>query len=271
MSKLPINTLLRRGYGALLVLLISLWSFHSGAETTGIAVPWQMTFQPPASPVMYQLKEFHDLLFFIICAIGIVVVILILFVVLKFREKVSKIPSKRTHNTTLEIIWTLIPVLILLIIAYPSFKLLYYMDSNPEADMTVKAVGHQWYWSYEYPDHGNFMFESYMVPDNELKPGQPRLLAVDNAMYVPVGKNIRILTTSDDVIHSWAVPALGVKKDSVPGRMNETWFNADQPGTYYGQCSELCGPNHGFMPIEVRAVPEAEFNKWVEEARKRYA
>lgn len=252
-----------RGLASIVLLLCAIPVF---AET-GHPLPWQIDFQPPATPVMYQLKEFHDLLFIIICCIGAFVVFLVFFVVWRFRASKNPTPSKRTHNTMLEAVWTLVPVLILLGIAYPSFRLLYYMDVAPNADLTIKAVGHQWYWSYEYPDHGNFEFDSYIVPDKELKPDQLRLLSVDNPVYVPVGKNVRLLTTSTDVIHSWAVPSFGVKKDSVPGRINETWFRAEKPGVYYGQCSELCGPKHGFMPIEVRAIPEEEFNAWAKKAR----
>lgn len=251
--------------GWLLLLLVG-FSVNADQPT-----PWQINFQAPVTPVMQQLKEFHELMLIIISAIGVFVILLVGFVMWRFRESKNKTPSTTSHNTMLEIVWTVIPVLILAVIAVPSFKLLYYMDSTPNADMTVKAIGHQWYWSYEYPDHGNFSFESYMVPDNELKEGQPRLLAVDNPVYVPVGKNIRLLTTAADVLHSWALPAFGVKKDCVPGRINETWFRADVPGIYYGQCSELCGPRHGFMPIEVHVVSEADFKAWVDNARKEYS
>lgn len=237
----------------------------------GMAVPWQLNFQPAATPVMAKMHEFHDLLLIIIFSIGIFVALLVLYVAWRFREGKNKIPKKFSHNTTLEIIWTVIPVLILIVIAIPSFKLLYYMDHTEDADMTLKITSHQWYWNYEYPDHGNFGFDSYMIPDQELKPGQPRLLATDNPVVVPVGKNVRIIATSADVIHSWAVPAFGIKKDTVPGRINETWFRADYPGVFYGQCSELCGPKHGFMPIEVRVVTEEEFKAWVETARAKFS
>ena len=171
----------------------------------------------------------------------------------------------------LEVIWTVVPVIILLVIAVPSFRLLYFTDRVEDADMTLKAIGHQWYWSYEYPDHGDFTFDALMLEDDELEEGQPRLLATDEAVVLPVGAKIRLLTTADDVIHSWAIPALGVKMDSVPGRVNETWFQINSEGTYYGQCSELCGTLHGFMPIMIEAVSQEEFDAWVEFAREEYA
>jgi cytochrome c oxidase subunit 2 len=236
----------------------------------GVPTPWQIGFQKAASPVMREITHVHNLLLLIIFAIAIFVIVLILFACWRFRASKNPIPSTVSHNITLEIIWTLIPCLILIVIAIPSFRLLYYMDKIPKADMTVKVVGHQWYWSYEYPDHGSFSFDSYMIPDHELQPGQPRLLAVDNPVVVPVGKVIRIIATSDDVIHSWAVPSLGVKKDTVPGRNNETWFQVDKEGMYYGQCSELCGPKHGFMPIAVKAISEEAFNEWAKKAHEKW-
>ena len=179
--------------------------------------------------------------------------------------------SKTTHNTFLEIAWTAIPVLILVIMAVPSFKLLYKTDVIPEAHMTIKAIGHQWYWSYEYPDHGNFTYDAWMVQDAEEIEGQDRpftrLLTTDTQVVIPVGKVIRVQMTSTDVLHSWTIPSLGVKKDAVPGRLNEIWLQADREGIFYGQCSELCGTNHGYMPIEVRAVSEEKFLSWIEQAR----
>ncbi len=254
-------------FGMSLFLLTSIPS----VSAKGMAVPWQMNFQTAATPVMVRMHAFHDFLLIIISCIGGSVILLVCYVLWRFRASANKVPQKFSHNTTVEIIWTLIPVLILIVIAIPSFRLLYFMDHTNEADMTIKVTSHQWYWNYEYPDHGNFGFDSYMIPDEELQPGQPRLLAVDNPVMVPVGKNIRIIATSADVIHSWAVPAFGVKRDTVPGRINETWFRADYPGVFYGQCSELCGPKHGFMPIEVRAVPEEEFETWVEAARSQFS
>ncbi|PLX29244.1 MAG: cytochrome c oxidase subunit II [Alphaproteobacteria bacterium] len=231
---------------------------------------WQIGFQPAASPVMEQLTSFHNLMLIITGCIGGFVIFLIGWVSWRYRASKNPTPETWSHNTLLEVVWTAIPVVILLFMAYPSFKLLYYMDAAPKADMTIKAIGKQWYWTYEYPDHGNFSFDSYMIPDKDLKPHHLRLLSVDNPVYVPVGKKIRVLTTANDVIHSWALPAMGVKKDCVPGRINETWFMATKPGIYYGQCSELCGPQHGMMPIEVHVVSEKEFDAWITEARKKY-
>ncbi|MBY0500799.1 MAG: cytochrome c oxidase subunit II [Alphaproteobacteria bacterium] len=224
--------------------------------------PWQMYYQDPATPVMEQLYDFHLLLLIIEAAIVGLVGILIIYVVRRFRASKNATPSKTAHNTLLEIIWTTIPVLVLVVIAFPSFKLLYMMDVTPKADLTIKAIGNQWYWTYEYPDH-NVRFDSNMLPEQQLKPGQLRLFEVDNRVIVPVHTNVRVITTSSDVLHSWAIPAFGVKRDSVPGRLNETWFHVNKEGVYYGQCSELCGVRHGFMPIVVEAVSKAKFDQWL--------
>jgi cytochrome c oxidase subunit 2 len=224
--------------------------------------PWQMYFQNPVTPVMEHLYDFHTLLLYIEGGIVFVVAALLIFVIIRFRASRNKVPSKTAHNTMIEVVWTLIPVLILVVIAFPSFRLLYMMDVTPKADLTIKAIGNQWYWTYEYPDQ-DIRFDSNMVPEDKLKPGQLRLFEVDNRVVVPTHTNIRLITTSTDVVHSWAVPAFGVKKDSVPGRLNETWFHVKQPGVYYGQCSELCGVKHGFMPIVVEVVSKADFDKWV--------
>jgi cytochrome c oxidase subunit 2 len=182
------------------------------------------------------------------------------------------VPSRRTHNTLLEIVWTAVPVLILVIIAVPSFRLLYFKDVIPETEFAVKAIGRQWYWSYEYPDHGNFTFDALMVPDEEARAqGLRRLLDTDNQLVLPVNTNIKIQVTASDVLHSWAMPSMGVKIDAVPGRLNEIWINIREPGMYYGQCSELCGTLHAFMPIALRAVTPEEFTAWVEEAQTEFA
>jgi cytochrome c oxidase subunit 2 len=233
--------------------------------------PWQLGFQPAATSVMERIESLHDLLLWIIALISLFVLALVAYACVRFRASRSTAPSRRTHNTVLEIAWTAVPVLILVVIAIPSFKLLYYQDVVPDADLTIKAVGHQWYWSYEYPDNGNFAFDSYMVADADLKPDQLRLLTTDTAVVLPVDTTVRVLVTATDVLHSWAVPAFGVKMDAVPGRINETWLRIDQPGTYYGQCSELCGTNHGFMPIMVEAVSKDEFEAWTQQARQEYA
>ena len=237
----------------------------------GKPTQWQIGFQGAATPVMERITEVHNLLLIIIFSIAVFVTSLVAFTCWRFRESKNPKPATFSHNVPLEVIWTLIPCLILVVIAIPSFRLLYFMDQTPKADLTVKVTGHQWYWTYAYPDHGNFEFDSYMIPDENLKPGQPRLLAVDNPVVVPVNKVVRIIATSDDVIHSWAVPSFGIKKDTVPGRINETWFKATKEGTYYGQCSELCGPQHGFMPIEVRVVSESAFQNWSKIALKKWS
>ena len=243
----------------------------AGAAQAGQPVPWQTGFQDAATPLMREIESFHDLLLVVITLISLFVLALLAYVVWRFSESRNPTPSRTTHNTLLEVLWTALPVVILVVIAIPSFRLLYYSDVAPEADMTVKAIGHQWYWTYEYPDHGNFSFDSTMVDSAELKPGAPRLLEVDNRIVVPVGRTVRVQVTADDVIHAWAIPAFGVKVDAVPGRLNEVWFKAERTGVFYGQCSELCGVNHGFMPIRVDVVDESAFDAWVAEAKTRFA
>ena len=234
-------------------------------------VPWQLGLQPAATPLMQNIDDLHDILLVVITLITLFVLGLLLYVMWRFRESKNPTPTRTTHNTVVEVLWTVIPVVILVLIAIPSFKLLYYSDTVPEADLTVKAIGHQWYWSYEYPDHGNFTFDATILADDELKEGQPRLLSVDNRVVVPVNKVVRVQVTADDVLHAWTIPAFGVKVDGVPGRLNELWFKAERAGVYYGQCSELCGVNHGFMPIRVDVVSVQEFNAWVSWAKKEYA
>lgn len=232
---------------------------------------WQINLQDAATPVMENIHSFNIFLLVIITAIVLFVMVLLAIVVVRFNEKANPVPSKTSHNTMIEVAWTVIPVLILVAIAIPSFRLLHQELNIPPADMTVKVTGHQWYWSYEYPDNGGFSFDSLMVADKDLKPGQPRLLAVDNEVVVPVNKTVRIQVTAGDVIHSFAVPSFGVKIDALPGRLNESWFKATKEGVYYGQCSELCGRDHAFMPIAVRVVSEAQFNQWLEQAKQRYS
>ena len=237
----------------------------------GMAHPWQLGLQAPVTPVAVQLNDFHNLLLVIITVIAAFVTLLLIVVFVKFNAKANPTPRTTTHNTMLEVSWTAIPILILVVIAIPSFKLLYFADRTVAAEMTVKAVGHQWYWSYEYPDHGDFTFDAAMLEDDERQPGQPRLLATDEAIVLPVDTNIRLLIAADDVLHAWAVPAFGVKLDAVPGRLNETWLRVEKEGTYYGQCSELCGTGHGFMPIMVKVVSKTAFAGWVEKAKAEYA
>jgi cytochrome c oxidase subunit 2 len=232
----------------------------------GQPAPWEVTLQQAASPVMENIISFHNLLLVIITVITLFVLALLIMVVVKFNARANPVPSRTTHNTLIEVAWTLIPVLILVAIAVPSFRLLFLQLDIPKADLTIKATGKQWYWSYAYPDNGKFEFDSLLARDK-----QPRLLGVDNEMVVPVNKVIRIQTTGADVIHSFAVPSFGIKIDSIPGRLNETWFKATKTGMFYGQCSELCGKDHAFMPIAVRVVNDQEFANWVETAKKKFA
>ena len=234
-------------------------------------VDWQLGFQKAASESMRDIVAFHDkLLLPIIIAISVFVLFLMLYACVRFRASANPNPSKRTHNVTVEVLWTLIPCLILIVMAVPSFKILYKQDAIPKADLTIKAIGYQWYWGYEYPDE-NIIFDSYMIEEKDLKADQPRLLAVDNEVVVPVNKVVKVLITANDVLHAWALPSFGVKRDAVPGRINETWFKAEKVGTYYGQCSELCGIKHAFMPIAVKAVSEEEYKGWLSEARVKFA
>lgn len=232
---------------------------------------WALGFQGAFSPIARQQHAFHDALLWIIFAISLFVLVLLLYVIWRFNERRHPKATRTTHNTFIEVLWTVVPILILVGIGIPSLPLLYASDRAVDADMTIKAIGRQWNWSYEYPDHGPFGFDAYMVPEKDLKPGQPRLLTADEEVVVPVGKKVRLLVTASDVIHAWAMPAFGVKIDAVPGRINETWFEADTPGVYYGQCSEICGTGHAYMPIVVRAVSETEFQAWVASARQRFA
>ena len=234
-------------------------------------VDWQLGFQRAASESMRDIVAFHNnLLLPIIIAISVFVLFLMLYACVRFRASANPNPSKRTHNVTVEVLWTLIPCLILIVMAVPSFKILYKQDAIPKADLTIKAIGYQWYWGYEYPDE-NLVFDSYMIEEKDLKANQPRLLAVDNEVVVPVGKVVKVLITANDVLHAWALPSFGVKRDAVPGRINETWFKAEKVGTYYGQCSELCGIKHAFMPIAVKVVSEEEYQEWLSEARVKFA
>ena len=228
---------------------------------------WQLNFQEAASPIMAELHSFHNFLLFIITAIVLFVLLLLIYVIFRFSAKRNPIPAKFTHNIAIEVIWTVIPILILIIIAIPSFRILKMAEHSPTPDVTIKVVGSQWYWSYSYPDHGNIEFDSNMLQDKDLKPGQIRLLEVDNRVIVPQGSVIKFLITASDVIHSFAIPSLGIKTDAVPGRVNQTWTKIDKKGVYYGQCSELCGVNHGFMPIAIEVVSKEEFQQWVAKSK----
>jgi cytochrome c oxidase subunit 2 len=231
---------------------------------------WQITFQEAASENMTMITDFNNFLLILMTVISVFVLGLMLYVMVRFNARANPEPSKTTHNTLVEVVWTVVPIVILVVIAIPSFRLLYFQRDIPEADMTVKAVGYQWYWGYEYPDHGDFAFDSLMLSDEE-RGDQPRLLATDTAMVVPVDTTVRVIVTAADVLHAFAMPAFGLKMDAVPGRLNETWFKAEKTGTYYGQCSELCGIRHAFMPIRIEVVSKADFALWVEEAQNEYA
>ena len=241
-------------------------SAQESAKVMGQPAPWEYKLQEAATPVMENITWFHNFLLWLIIGITLFVLVLLVLVVVKFNAKANPVPSKTTHNTMIEVAWTLIPVLILVAVAVPSFRLLFLQLDIPKADLTVKATGKQWYWSYSYPDNGPFEFDSLLAADK-----MPRLLGVDNEMVVPVNKVVRVQTTGADVIHSFAVPSFGIKIDSVPGRLNETWFKATKVGMYYGQCSELCGKDHAFMPIAVRVVSDQEFTAWLETAKKKFA
>lgn len=233
-------------------------------------LPWAIGFQKGASPTMERITTLSTIINGVIVAIMVFVTALVAWCAWRYNARRNPVPATWSHNTTLEIAWTAIPALILVLIAIPSFRLLYFMDRVQDSDMTLKVIAHQWYWSYEYPEKG-LKFDAMMVQDTDLQPGQRRLLTTDTEVVLPVGVPIRIQITADDVIHSWAVPAFGIKTDAVPGRLNETWVSITTPGIYYGQCSELCGVNHGFMPIMVRAVPPEEFHAWVDDARTKFA
>ena len=253
------------------ILLIISSLFISQGAFASQPKEWQLGFQNPASDGMRDIVNFHDnLLLPIIIAISVFVLFLMIYVCVRFRASRNPNPSKTTHNVAVEILWTLIPCLILIVIAVPSFKILYKQDTIPKAEVTIKAIGYQWYWGYEYPDE-NIIFESYMIKEEDLKENQPRLLAVDNEVVVPVNKVVKVLITANDVLHAWALPSFGVKRDAVPGRINETWFKAEKVGTYYGQCSELCGIQHAFMPITVRVVTDEEYEVWLTEAKMKFA
>jgi cytochrome c oxidase subunit 2 len=242
----------------------------TGASSGHVTEPhnWQLGFQEAATPVKERIGDFHNELLIIITLITLFVMGLLGYVIVRFNSRANPVPTRTTHNTLIEVIWTVVPVLILVIVAIPSFKLMYYMDRTQKADMTVKVTGHQWYWSYEYPDAGDIGFDSNIIADSDLKPGQKRLLDVDNRLLVPIGANVRVLIAGSDVMHSWFVPSFGVQMYAVVGRLNETWFNVEREGVYYGQCNQICGVNHAFMPIVVEAVSKDAFAKWIDEKKK---
>jgi cytochrome c oxidase subunit II len=234
----------------------------------GAPQPWEIGMQRSFSPIKDKVIALHDLVLVIITLITLLVAALLVVVMVRFNARKNPVPSQTTHHTLLEVVWTVAPVLVLVIIAIPSFRLIYYQDRTANPDLTVQVTAHQWYWEYSYPDKGNIDIESRYITDDDLKPGQLRLLDVDNQMIIPVGKRIRILTASTDVIHSFFVPSLGVQRYAIPGRTIETWLEADKEGTFYGECNQICGQNHSRMPISIKAVSQAEFDNWVQTQKK---
>ena len=261
---------IRRLFGFAIVAMTLPTSGDFALAGLGQPTPWQLGFQQSASPVMDNVVWFHDFLLWLIAAVTLFVLVLLVIVMVRFNARANPVPSRTTHHTLIEIVWTIVPVLILVSIAVPSFRLLFYQLKVPPADVTVKAIGKQWFWSYSYPD-AKFEFDSLMLQDKDRKPEQPRLLAVDNEIVVPINKVVHLIVTASDVIHSFSVPSFGIKIDAIPGRANETWFKAEREGMYYGQCSQLCGRDHAFMPIAVRVVSESDYAAWLEAAKKKYA
>ena len=255
----------------LIIITLVFFPFSAFANE-GISQNWQLSFQEPATDLMSDIISFHSyILMPIITGISLLVLGLLLYIMFKFNSKRNEVASTTTHNTVIEILWTVIPVILLIIIAIPSFRLLYVSETIPKADLTIKAIGNQWYWTYEYPDYEDIVFDANMLLENELSDPKLRLLETDTQIVVPVNKVVKLQITSADVLHAWTIPAFGVKMDAVPGRLNETWFKANKEGIYYGQCSELCGPKHAFMPINVKVVSESEFNDWLDFAKEEYA
>ncbi len=243
----------------------------SAQPVVGVPHEWQMGFPPSYTPVMERVASLHDLLLVIITLISVFVLFLLIYAMWRFHVSRNPTSTTTTHNTVLEIAWTIIPILILVVIAIPSFRLLYYGDKAVNAAMTIKVTGHQWYWSYAYPDQGNIVVESRILSEADrvkMKPNQPRLLAVDEEMVIPAGATVRLIGTAADSMHGWTVPGFGIKKTVIPGRLNEGWINVPKEGYYFGQCSQICGNGHTYMPIAVRVVSKPEFDKWVEQKKK---
>src|SRR5271169_107821 len=258
---------------AVLALTIGMFGVAAIASVAQAAEPrpWQLGMQPPATEVMDRLSAFHFVLLIIIFAIAIFVLALLVIAMWRFNHQRHPVPTRTSHNTVIEMLWTVVPVVILVGIAIPSFKLMYFMDRVPNPEMTIKVTGHQWYWSYEYPDQGGLAFDSNIIPDDQLKQGQKRLLDVDNPLVVPEDTIIRVLVTGTDVIHSWFIPSFGVQEYAIVGRLNESWMKIEHEGTYYGQCNQICGVNHAFMPIKVEAVSKDAFQHWLGDAKKKFA
>lgn len=260
--------LLRRLPAALTLLLAAAMMLAGADALANVPKPWEMGMQPAANELKARIIDLHNLVLIIITLITIFVGALLVWVMVRYNATRNPVPSTTSHNTTIEVLWTVIPVLILVVIAIPSFRLVYYLDHTPDPDMTIKVTAHQWYWEYGYPEAGDLAIESRMIRDEDLKPGQLRLLEVDNQLIVPIGKKIRVLTNSVDVIHSFFIPSLGVQRYAIPGRTIETWMTVDKPGVYYGQCNQICGVDHSRMPIAVKAVTEDEYKAWIGQAKK---
>ncbi len=239
----------------------------ASAGTVGAPEPWQISLPKSVTPMLDSMKSFNELLLVIVVAVVALVMGLLLWVMIRYRESANPVPSRLSHNTTLEVLWTIIPVLVLVVIAIPSFRLLFRQFDFPKADVVVKATGNEWYWSYEYPD-AKIAFDSRIIDEKELQPGQIRNLSVDNEMVVPANKFVQVLITGGDVIHQWVVPSFGSRADGIPGRINRTWFIAKEEGVYYGECSALCGQGHPYMPIAVRVVSDGDYRKWVSDKQK---
>jgi cytochrome c oxidase subunit 2 len=252
-------------YVGLAVMLLAGAAFADKPE------PWQLGMQTPATPITQRIHDFHNELLVVITVITLIVFGLLGWIMIKFNARAHPVPTRTTHNTLIEILWTVVPVVILVMIAIPSFRLMYFMDRVPESKMTIKITGHQWYWEYNYPDNGNIDFNSNLIADKDLKPGDQRLLEVDNPLVIPAKTNIRIQVAGTDVIHSWFVPSFGVQEYAVVGRLNEAWVNVNEPGTYYGECNQICGVNHAFMPIKVVVMNQADFDTWVAKAKTAFA
>lgn len=270
--KMSIGEMGRRLLGFVVAgIALALVTSTAAFAELGQPAPWEVRLQQSGSTVMDNIHWFHNVLLVIITLITLFVLGLLITVIVKFNARANPTPSRTTHNTLIEVAWTLIPVLILVGIAVPSFRLLFLQLDLPKADLTIKATGKQWYWTYNYPDE-KIEFDSLLACDeSRTKCTEPRLLTVDNNVVVPVNKVIRVQTTGADVIHSFAVPAFGIKIDAIPGRLNETWFKAEKTGMYYGQCSELCGKDHAYMPIAVKVVTDEEYAKWLTDAKKQFS
>ena len=252
-------------------LVSSLVILFAGTASAAQPLPWQLGLQPPAGSIAEMADDLHDLLLVVITLISLFVLGLLVYVGVRFRAAANPVPSKTSHHTVIEVLWTVIPVLILVGIAVPSFRLLYYLDKTAETDMVIKVTGNQWYWNYEYPDEG-IAFDSYMVDEGDLQEGQIRLLSVDYPMVVPENTRIKLLITGNDVMHSFFVPSLAVQVYAFIGRTNEVWIDVPTGAqTYYGQCNQICGINHAYMPIEVKALPAAEYQEWLKSAREEFA